>query len=205
MELSVYEDLQIMENYGLTPEEWFITQLIFLGSPDEGDTENYLVGLYSQGGIMTRSMRENLQALKDKGIILQEYKIPNELTMFDPEGVLFNDLFMRKYFQYSQVLVDELMRHYPAYIKGLPMTNVIRSFPQTGRNGLNVAYGKAIRWRRATHEKVLNILDRAVENNLICYGICEFVLNRKWEELERLLDEGVHGALDIMDFVDDDY
>jgi hypothetical protein len=48
------------------------------------------------------------------------------------------------------------------------------------------AYGKAIKFNQQNHEKVLEILQWAVEQDLIHYNLCEFIISQKWVELEQL-------------------
>lgn len=187
----------------LTPEEWFITQLLFLGSIDERDKQLDATSLYRVGGIATRSLRENLVSLQEKGILTKDYKIPAAGKVFDPEAVIFNKNFLHSHLKYSMELGQDLLDHYPEYINNLCMTNTTKSFPAEGNEGLFRAYGKRIGWNPKKHEYVLDILERALEANLIYYGICEFVLGNKWERLEKELDGGNKGNWDIMEFVDE--
>lgn len=187
----------------LTPEEWFITQLLFLGTIDERDKQLNAASLYQIGGIATRSLREHLVSLQNKGILTKEYKIPAPGNLFDPEAVIFNKNFLHAHLKYSMELGQELLDHYPEYINNLCMTNTTKSFPAEGNEGLFRAYGKRIGWNPIKHAHVLDILDRALEANLVYYGICEFVLGEKWGRLEKELDKGQKGNWDIMDFADE--
>ena len=51
------------------------------------------------------------------------------------------------------------------------------------------------------HERIMNIVKRAKENDLINFGICEFVISRKWDEIESILDEGIGGTYSNIEII----
>ena len=52
------------------------------------------------------------------------------------------------------------------------------------------AYGKAIKFNPDMHNKIMETLEFGKENNLIHYGISEFVISMKWLEIEELQNSG---------------
>ena len=97
---------------------------------------------------------------------------------------------------------EELYNAYPDKINGYDMRNCTRIFRDAGQDGLFREYGKKISWNPETHKHVLDILKRSLDRNLISYGICEFVLSRKWRDLEQQLENGDRSKLDITNFID---
>lgn len=202
MEPSILQDLLVQEQYQLTAEEWLIVKLIFFGLDD--DTQRGLIPrLYASGGLTTRTLRANLLSLQEKGIFTKEYKVPSCLELFDPEAVVFNKNFLKNHLRYSLEMGEELYNAYPDKINGYDMRNCTRIFRDAGQDGLFREYGKKISWNPETHKHILDILKRSLDRNLISYGICEFVLSRKWRDLEQQLENGDRGKLDITNFIDE--
>lgn len=203
MEPSILQDLLVQEQYQLTAEEWLIVKLIFFGLDD--DTQRGLIPrLYASGGLTTRTLRANLLSLQEKGIFTKEYKVPSCLELFDPEAVIFNKNFLKNYLRYSNELGKDLWDRYPKELGPYRLRLTTKNFPgQSKEEGLFRAYGRIIKWNPETHKRIIDILERAKEKNLITYGICEFVLSEKWEELEEQLNNGEVGKLDITNFIDE--
>ena len=52
-------------------------------------------------------------------------------------------------------------------------------------------YGKTIKWNPETHTQIIKLLEYAKENNLINYSIATFVINEKWREIQKAIQEGL--------------
>jgi hypothetical protein len=49
----------------------------------------------------------------------------------------------------------------------------------------------------------MKLLKWGKEHNKINYGICEFVISHKWEELKYLKDNGIENDIAISTLIDD--
>ena len=59
------------------------------------------------------------------------------------------------------------------------------------------AYGKAIRFDPKTHNKIINLVERAVELNLIQMGLLKFIQGQEWMNLEEVIENGVIGNRNV--------
>lgn len=187
-----------MEKYRLTVEEWFVIQLLFLASADERQSEP-LIKYYSTEGLNQTPLRVMLTNLQEKGILTKEYKIPAPGKKFDPEGVIFNKNFLKDKLKYSLELWEDLYNAYPNEINNLKMRNYAKFYDSEEKAA--AAYGKAIGWNPKKHEEVMEILEWAKENNRLAYGICEFIISKKWRELEEERRDGYNGEMCIMEAI----
>ena len=98
--------------------------------------------------------------------------------------------------KHSGILGRDLYNNYPmnVYINGVrySLKNFAKKFNSEWE--FFYFYAKMINFDPNEHERVIKILERAKDCNLINFGICEFVISRKWDELETILDEGVSGS-----------
>ena len=78
-------ELDIMEQYGLTPSEYFVCKLIFM--TQEGYKELYLLRYLR---VNKDTFRDDLKSLQDKGVILKSWKIPEKGSKFDPLEIPLN-------------------------------------------------------------------------------------------------------------------
>jgi hypothetical protein len=75
--------------------------------------------------------------------------------------------------------------------KLLPAKNITKTY--SSLEAMFASYSKAIRHSKKLHEKVMFLLEWAKENNLIKYGIAEFVASRKWESLAQDYEQNASG------------
>lgn len=178
--------MAILEKYQLSPNELFAIRALLLDI--EGYEENYLYRFKS----LKIDLRDILISLQDKGIILKTYKIPNKGESFHPEDVLFRQSFIKEIFKSSYELGQELFNTYPVFtnINGVvySLRNIAKKF--NTEQDFYRYYGKTIKHNPETHEKIIDNIKWALDNsNYLNFNICEFVISRKWEEIE-LLKEG---------------
>ena len=180
-----------MEKYQISPNEWFIIKLLFLAN--EEYFPEYIFRFLAIPSEMRGDLRESLLSLQEKGVILKSYKVPDKGKQFHPEDVEFNKAFLKTCFRASYEMGEELWQEYPdnTVINGIPYTlkNIAKKYDSP--ENFFQAYGKAIRYDDEKHKKIIGLLKWARDNtSYICFNICEFVISRKWEEIERLKNGG---------------
>ena len=57
-------------------------------------------------------------------------------------------------------------------------------------------YGRTIRWKPEIHNHIIELVNWAKENNILCVTLANFIIDRKWEELESLRN----GDTGVMNF-----
>lgn len=190
LKLEIESEISIMENYKLTAEEWFFLQLIFLAQEEEGHPE--LLQQYLQNNVEKTPIRELLISIQNKGIINKSYKIPEKGKSFDPDRIEFNKVFINTVIKNSGEMGLELYQAYPKTIiisgTNYILTNITKKF--NSFNDFCYAYGKSIRFKPERHAEVMELLEWGKENNILNFGVCEFVIGMKWEYLRELRDKG---------------
>lgn len=205
--LSLDRELDLMTQYGLTAEEWWIIQLLFLAQYPESRIQP--LQRYSKivGGLKF----EVLESLQSKGILKKlnirkgdHFEIDelqfNYVKGVDkdkeayPLDIPFTANFLKSYMKHSGELGKELFLAYPTfiYVNG---TRVNARSVTTGNHfgcmdDLFFFYGKTIRWSIETHKKVLSILEWAKENDMINIGLVNFTVNQAWIPLQEAKDKG---------------
>jgi hypothetical protein len=187
LSLTIDNELAILEKYQISPNEWFLIKLLFIAN--EEYFPEYIFRFLAIPTEMRGDVRESLVSLQEKGIILKSYKIPAKGEKFIPENVEFNKAFLNTCFRSSYELGEELWQAYPdnVIIGGVTysLKNVAKKY--NGIEEFFSAYGKAIRYKQEKHQHILELLKWAIDNtNFINFSIVEFVMSRKWEEIERL-------------------
>ena len=188
VELSIDRELDFMIKYQLFPEELLIIQLIFLA---QNEHPEYLSKYFSQMPLKG-APRDTLLALQEKGIINKSYKIPEKGATFNPRDVDFNKVFMKSYMQHSGEMGMELFINYPSFVniggRQCSLKNISKLFKSM--DDFCFAYGKIIKFNPETHNKIMTLLEFGKENQLIHYGISEFLISQKWLEIEELQNSG---------------
>lgn len=197
LSVSLDRTFLILEKYSLTVEEWFVTQLLFLSSADERHRTEYIDKYTRLPRTQRRSILDILKTLQQKGVILQSYRLPNLGETFDPEEVPLNKDFLKAWMKISGDMGDELYNSYPEEIGGLKMRNFSKFYHSYEE--LYYAYGKAIGWNPTKHAQVMDILEWAKENQRLAYGLCEFIISHKWNELEGERRDGIKGERCIIE------
>lgn len=185
---SIDEEMALLEKYALTPTELFVVKMLLLQQEDY--PENYLSRFLKSSEDNKNSFRNTLTSLRDKGIILKSYKIPETGQVFDPLEVPINKNFFNTIFRSAFDLGKELFEHYPMFgeINGttVSLRGISKKFDSL--EDFFRFYGKQIKWNPETHKKVLDLIDWEQKNNIgyINFSLATFVIENKWAELEAL-------------------
>lgn len=188
MELNTI--LNLLISYNLTFDEFYLIYLTFLARDEENHPE-YFVKWFSNGG--KSRLKDLFNSLKEKGIIHKNYNP----EVYNPNDIEFNKSFMKSWIKNSGELGQELFDAYPSFLningKYCSLKNIAKKY-----NSLDeffFAYSSAIGHSIDEHKKVLNILNWAKDNDKIRVGICEFIISRKWKELQELKDSNLEGEI----------
>ena len=198
VELSIEREIQFMNKYQLTPDEFFLMKLIFLAQEEH---EEYLSMYFTQNQL-NNDIRTVLETLQNKGVINKTYKIPPKGTEFNPQDVDFNKRVIEQLYHHSQDLGMELFDAYPAYTningKMFSLRNIAKNFKSFDEFAFT--YGKSIKFNEQEHKRVLSLLEWAKENGHVTSGICDFVISQQWRTYE-LLKDGDFGIFNTNELV----
>ena len=188
LELSIEREIDFMTLYELTPDELYFMKLLFY--VQEGHNEFY--NRFFQGTHLTKSVREVLQSLQEKGIINSSYEIPAVGESLNPRDVYFNKRVISSFLKHSDALGYELEEVYPdfLYINGRQFFLKNPGKYYHCAEDMYFAYGKAIKFNPQLHEEILELVQWGKENNLINTGICDFIAGHHWDSLRKLKEEG---------------
>ena len=190
--MSIDEQLNILEKYGLNPIELFIVNLIFL--TQEGYEEPYLLR-YLKIPENKENFRPTLLKLQDKGIILKSYKIPEKGSKFDPLEIPLNQNFFKTFWKSSFELGKELFETYPMFININGTTVSLRSIAKkfNSLEDFYRFYGKSISWNLDKHKEIIDLINWEQQNNIgfLRMSLSSFVIEQKWNELKALKDGDV--------------
>ena len=189
-ELSLKEEIDVFINSNLTPNELFILRLIFLAK--DGFTK-YLVEYLSNVSHGKEMLKQVLTSLKNKQVINSTYQIPETGQTFNPKVIPFNKNFMKRYIRDTREIGKEFFELYPPFISINGKNYSIRNFTKAGLFSFEdfcSFYAKTIKNSGATHDRIIDALTFAKENNLIHYSIIEFLASKKWEEIEFIRNSG---------------
>ena len=185
--MSIDEQLNILEKYGLNPIELFIVNLIFL--TQEGYEEPYLLR-YLKIPENKENFRPTLLKLQDKGIILKSYKIPEKGSKFDPLEIPLNQNFFKTFWKSSFELGKELFETYPMFTNINGYTVSLRSIAKkfNSLEDFYRFYGKSISWNLDKHKEIIDLINWEQQNNIgfLRMSLSSFVIEQKWNELKAL-------------------
>lgn len=188
MELNTI--LNLLISYNLTADELLLVYLTFLARDEENHPE-YFVKWFSNGG--KNRLKDLFNSLKEKGIIHKNYNP----EVYNPNDVEFNKTFLKSWIKNSGKLGQDLMNAFPSfcYINGkyVSLKNIAKKY--SSLDEFFFAYSTAIGHNEEKHKEVLEILNWAKENDKIRFGICEFVISHKWNELKELKDMKLDGEI----------
>ena len=107
--LNLENELCLLERYKLTPTELFTVKMILLAKED-GEYE------WIQRFAQIVKLRDILESLQNKGIVLKSWKLPKEGNQLIIEEVPFNQNFQKQYFRASFEMGEELFNTYPQFL-----------------------------------------------------------------------------------------
>ena len=183
---NLLNQIVFCEKYGITPNELLLLEIILIAQ--EGD-DPVIVNEYFKSRICARgNTREMLQNLQDSGVILKSYKIPEKGTVLDVHSIPFNKNLIKDFYKSSFEMGKELFEAYPMFgiINGMNVgiRSVSKKFDTL--EDFYRFYGKTIRNKPEAHSRILELVNWAKENNILTNTLANFVIDRKWDELEAL-------------------
>jgi hypothetical protein len=165
--------------------------LTFLARDEEGHPE-YFAKWFNNGG--SKQLREIFESLKTKGIIHKDYNP----SIYDPNAIELNKNFLKSWIKTSGELGQELFDEYPPILASngrlLPLKNIAKKFNTLDE--FYFAYSSAIKHNPEKHREIMELLKWGKENGKINYGICEFIISAKWDELAYLKDHPQEGQIE---------
>ncbi len=184
--LTLESEIVILNKYKLSPNELFILRLILIYI-NEGDGS--LLKKYLEIPVENREgLGKSLIKLQEKGIILKSYNIPESGKTIDFSEIPFNKNFLKGLYRESYEIGKELFEHYPQFAtigsNVVPIRGVSKKFDSL--EDAYFAYGKAIKWSPDTHRQIIELIDWARDKNIINTTLCNFIIDRKWIDLEAM-------------------
>lgn len=180
---NVENTLALMKNYNLTSDEIFIIKLILFAQ--EGDVE-YL----SQYCEIRHNLRELLESLQSKGMILKSYKIPEKGEKLVIEDIEFNKNFMKQYHRASFEMGSELFDAYPqsCIVNGsvYNLKRVSRKFDSL--EDAFARYAKYIHNKPDLHQEVLDLIKWGIENQYNFTTLDSFIIDHGWLAIKAMKD-----------------
>ena len=198
MKLEINTILNLLITYNIDANELLLVYLTFLARDEEGHPE-FFSKWFSNGG--STQLRNLFESLKNKGLIHKDY---NPST-YDPNNIEFNKNFLKSWLKNSGKMGQELFDAYPPFMtngsKLYPLKNIAKKYDTLDE--FFFAYSSAIKHNPETHKKVMDLLAWGKEHNQINYGIVEFVVSHKWQELEYIKDNGLESNIAVEILTDD--
>ncbi len=185
-EMGVEQEIELLRKYNLTPNQLFLIKLWFITTEDQNPIplKRYL----ESNGL---DLVKELKILQDKQIIIKGCTIPNKIDSDNINEVQFNKLFVKNLFESSVDMFEELRDHYPkttiinGVVTSLRAVHTLVKYNDPVYEPARI-YGKLIKWNKEVHQKILDIIDWANEHNIINCSLGNFIIDRKWEDLEEI-------------------
>ena len=192
--LELKQQLLFCEKYSINPSELLLLEIILIAQ--EGD-EPEIVHEYFSSRVCSRGFTiELLAGLQNAGIIHKSYKIPEKGSVFNPLDIPLNKTIIKDFYKCSFELGKELWDTYPQFgiINGsqVGLRSISKKF-DTPEDCFRY-YGKVIRWKPEIHNHIIELVNWAKENNILCVTLANFIIDRKWEELEALKNGDTGGT-----------
>lgn len=177
--LSIDNELCLLEKYNLTPTELFTVKVILLAK-EEGEYE------WLQRFSQIQKLREILESLQEKGIILKSWKLPKEGSQLIVEDIPFNQNFQKQFFRASFEMGEELFEIYPqsTIVNGslYNLKRISKHFDSLEQ--AFAKYSKYIRHNPDTHNKIIDLIKWGIENNYNFTTLDAFIIDNGWYAIE---------------------
>lgn len=181
---SVENDVKILSHYQLTCEELMLIKLLFYSKEHHTDPINQFMTECKHTDIVTI-----IQSLMEKGVLIKANVSEGTLQISD---LVFNKVFLKGYMKFSYDLGMELFMAYPNILRingvNYSAKNIAKKF--NSLEEFSFFYAKSIGFNEEKHKHVMEMLEFAKENDLLHFGICEFVISQKWFEYEEIQKNG---------------
>lgn len=188
---QIDEEFVIFEKYSVTPNELFFLKMLLLAK--EEDIQDTIYRYFKLPEASRGSIIEMLRSLKEKGIILSTYKVPNKGDKFDPLSVPLSQNFQKHFFKASYDLGKDLFEHYPlsTVVNGVEtkLRRISKKF-DTLEDAFRT-YGKYIRWSEATHKHIIELVEWGKANNYNFTTLDSFIVDNDWINLEAMTADGL--------------
>ena len=171
-------ELILMEQYKLTPNEMYTIKTILLAQ----DGEFEYLKRYAQ----IIQLRLLLESLQSKEVILKSYKLPKEGTSFEPSEVKFNQNFLKKYYRSAFEMGEELFYTYPqsCVVNGQSFNLRSVSHKFDSLEDAFAKYAKQIKNNPEIHQRILENIKWGIENGYNFTTLDRFIVDRAYEALE---------------------
>lgn len=185
------DEFVLFEKYSVSPNELFFLKMLFLAQEED---EREPIYRYFQLPEQSRgSIIDILISLKEKKIILSTYKIPNKGDKFDPLDVPLSKNFQNAFGKASYDLGKDLYDHYP---KSTVVNNIEYKLRRVSKKFDSLedafrAYGKYIRWSKATHKHVIELVEWGKDHNYQFTTLGDFIVDNDWLNIESLTEDGI--------------
>lgn len=195
---TLEQDLLAMDKYRLSAEELLLSKVLILAKFEE--KVSYLKDYIRLTNY--NSFIEVIKQLKNKSVLLTDYKLPVQGGTFKISDVRFNKIFVKNFYKSSGILGEELFTNYPPHIttKGIRYTlnNITKGYDSL--EDMFYDYGRIIKFDLNKHKEIMELLNFAKENDMICYSIVEFIKSRKWETIKLDKESGdyMNGTMNII-------
>lgn len=189
-ELNIDNESVILNKYNINPNELYVIKcLLFLKEEEDKYLKNYLQLPEEIRGRFS----DILISLKNKHIILSNFKIPTTGQSMDLCEIPFSKNFLKDYYRSSFELGKELFEAYPKFgnINGniVSLRTVASKF-----NSLEDAfrrYGKEIHYKDELHKEIIDLVKWARDNDVLNMGFAAFIINQSWIDLKELRDGNI--------------
>ena len=184
--LNIENELAILEKYNLTPTELFAIRVILLAK-EEGEYE------WLQRFAQIVKLRETLNSLKEKGIILKSWKLPNQGSQLVVENIPINQNFQKQFFKASFEMGEELFEVYPqsTIVNGqyFNLRSVSHKFDSL--EDAFSKYGKYIKNNPEKHLEILNLIEWGKENSYNFTTLDRFIVDNAWKSIKNMKEQGI--------------
>lgn len=184
--LTLEEEICLLDKYTLTPNELLVVRVLLILQDDNDET--LFQKLITTFKHINLPLRDILESLQEKQVILKSYKIPNVGDKFDPFEIPINKNFIKALYKSSFEIGKELFDNYPQFgnINGsvVALRGVSKHFDSLEQAYFK--YGKAIGWNPERHQKVIELTRWGKENNIINCSLSSFIINNGWLDLEAM-------------------
>ena len=183
--MNIDNQLAVLEKYGLTPNEFFVLELLLMVQDD------YSIEYFNRYARLNEFVLKNsIESLQEKGVILKSYKIPKD--SINPYEIPINKNVSKTFWRASLEMGGELFEAYPMFgnINGnlVSLRSVSKRFA-TLEDAFRY-YGKVINWNPDKHEEILDLIRWEQDNcvRFINMSLSSFIIDQKWNELKALRD-----------------
>lgn len=183
--MNIDNQLAVLEKYGLTPNEFFVLELLLMVQDD------YSIEYFNRYARLNELvLRNSIESLQEKEVILKSYKIPKD--SINPYEIPINKNVSKTFWRASLEMGGELFEAYPMFgnINGnlVSLRSVSKRFA-TLEDAFRY-YGKVINWNPDKHEEILDLIRWEQDNcvRFINMSLSSFIIDQKWNELKALRD-----------------